>query len=1241
MKREMAPSDQHRHHGPGNRFRGKLAAVLVGFVAAMGALPDSSAVDIAAQPLSIGRQVPGNLTLVPSVEFPTLISVANFGDYDPARTYVGYFDAGKCYRYVYDDTESLRHFAPDSATGKGHACTGALWSGNYMNWAATQTIDPFRSALTGGYRVRDTTTETWLEKAKADRDGNENTDANFPRRTYPGRANATAVNAATPAQWGTVRSRIDGLGNRMRFTSGGNAAALGNNDPGTGQPVAYNPATHTLDASTISVNGGPVKQDEVVFEVSVRVAVCVTGMLEANCNAGYSGVAKPEGLIQEYSKSIRYSIFGYLNNDRDTEPDGGVMRARQKFVGPSNHFPDVSGAQANPNREWDPATGILYPNPDPGDASATNAGINHSGVINYLNRFGQMETGRNAKSYDNVSELYYAALRYFKNQGNVPAYSNGVNGSYQMADGFPVITDWDDPIRYSCQANVIIGVGDTNTWRDKNLPGPTSAVNENTTKPAEVEADTSVNVVAMLKNIWRMEGYDDATATTMAAPDYFNVSAHNNSAYIAALAYDAHTRDIRPASGPRPVAGKQTVSTYWVDVVENRGYKTPHTNQYWLAAKYGGFAVPAGFNPDTHVTPLADSQWWATNEYVNNDNNFKRPTNFYVAAQADKMVESLKQAFARIVQDMRGSGGSFASNTTKLETGAMTYQAQFYSGSWRGELVGYQVNQTTGALTQAWTAGSQFPANFASRNIWINNAGTMQRFTTMTQAPALGSQAVVDYIRGDRTNEAPNGSLLRTRQGVLGDIINSQPVYVGAPNPRLFYGTTFSGTNKYGAFVQSKASRTPVIYVGANDGMLHGFNATTGAETFAFIPKEVIPRLARLTDPGYTHEHFVDGDLTVADAYWGNAWRSVLVGTLGRGGKSVFALDVTDPANVTFLWEKNATDIPALGNVLGKPVIAQVANGDWRVFLGNGPNSMGGNAQLISIRLDTGTVTTADTGVGGDNGLSGVNVWSSGTTEYADVVYAGDLKGNLWKLTNLSGAMTATRLFQASRGGTAQSITAAPAVSRNPANNDLWIHFGTGRYLSEVDLSDSNVQTWYGIIDRGTTVTRANLREVDIEAEVAPTANSLGARVVESVTGAVPNGWYIDLVSPTGGAQGERMVVPNLFQGLVLVGTTRIPDNTDVCNPSGRGWVMAINPFTGGRLVSSFFDMNGDGRFDSNDLVNGQPNSGVGLPSGPNNPIFIGNVMLTNMDNAESNVIRIQSQVMMPSRVSWREVVGD
>lgn len=1205
----------------------RLAGLLIGAFAVLSSLPADSSVAISQAPLYVGNDVPGNLALVPSVEYPTIHSQANIGAYDVGRTYMGYFDPGKCYEYVYSDTESERHFSPVVLTGN-MTCSGAnQWSGNFLSWAATQTIDPFRLALTGGYRVRDTPTTTWLEKAR-----HAPGYGLYPNRRLPETGdNSTLVGGATPAAWSVFRMRIAGLNNKMYFTRDGNL------DTPASPVVAYDPSVHGLTNTVVDgvrVDGLPV------YEVSMRVEVCNSAVgLEMNCKR-YSQGYKPEGLIQEYSDRLRYSIFGYLN-DSAWDRDGGVMRARQKFVGPLLNYPDQD-ASSNPNAEWDAATGVLYQNPDPNDATATGGGVNHSGVINYLNRFGQM-TENNPKSLDPVSELYYTAVRYFKNQGNVPAYSNMSGDIYGLADGFPVITQWDDPIRYSCQSNVILGIGDVYTHRDKNLPGNTSGDGE-PGKPSEVSSDTTVDVVQATQKVFELEGLG-----TPANP----FTGRYNSAYIAGLAYDSHTRDIRPDDDELPqTEGRQTISTHWVDVRENQVLEPANRNQYWLAAKYGGFRVPTGFNPYTRTQALDTAWWHNTTDYLTSGTNggvtttpgtYRRADNFYVASEADKMVASLRRAFENIMDEIRGSGGSFASNTTKLETGAMTYQAQFFAQSWRGELVAYAVNSTTGALTQRWTASSQFPA-WGSRNIQVNSGGTMRQFRytnlTSTQQTALGSQQVVDYLRGERSNEQPAGNL-RTRQSILGDIVNSQPVYVGAPNGRLFYGAEFTGADTYGAFVTARASRTPVVYVGANDGMLHGFNANTGAETFAFVPSSVIPNLREYTNPDYVHRYYVDGDITVADAYIGGAWKTILVGTLGRGGRAVYALDVTDPANVRFLWEKDATDIPALGNVLGKPIIAQMADGDWRVLIGNGPNSSGDSAQLVTIRLNNGNVTTVDTGVSSNNGMSGVNAWNTGVSDFVDVVYAGDLRGNLWKITNLTTTPVVTSMFQAQYGATEQPITAAPMVSRNPTTSQTWVFFGTGRYLNRDDLSSRAVQTWYGLIDNGTAISgRTGLKQINIVDEV-DLGNGFRARVIDESTSPGANGWYMDLLAEGSRAEGERMVVPNIFQGLTLIGTTRIPDTEDVCDPSGRGFIMAINPFTGGRLPQSFFDTNGDGRFDDSDMVNGNAVSGLGLPSGPNNPIFIGDVMLTNMDNAQSHVIKTNSSVLQPSRVSWREVVAD
>jgi type IV pilus assembly protein PilY1 len=1185
----------------------------------------ASAQTVSQSPLSAGGNVPGNLVLVPSVEWPTVDSVANLGAYSAATAYVGYFDSEKCYKYSYSATETDRYFYPFSAA-TSRACTagGKQWSGNYLNWAATQTIDPFRKALTGGYRVKDTATETWVEKARYDGNGSVSI---YPDRLLPASGNNSAlVSVNTPPSWNVIKIRIFQLGNKMQFTSTGTLGAT------TPAPTPYNPA-NAIVAGT-------------VYEVSVRVKVCDASVgVELNCKQ-YSQGWKPEGLIQKYSDRIRYSVFGYLN-DPSTNRDGGALRAQQKFVGP-NKIDPVNGTVTNPNVEWDTSTGVFIRNPNSADASSTTAAVGQtiadSGVMNYLNKFGEM-TAANDKNYDPVSELYYSAIRYLKHQGNVPEYTNlsGTSAAkYILADGFPVIAQWADPIQYWCQNNAILGIGDVNTWNDKDLPGNSADTNsEPTSMPATVSADTTINVVTATQKVASLEGITINTPFT----------GRENSAYIAGLAYDSHTKDMRP-----DLQDKQTVSTYWVDVREAQVLQPKASNQYWLATKYGGFTVPDNYDPYANTTALATTAWSTSGDVLSTGD--LRPDNFYVASQADKMVESLTRAFAKIAAESVGSASSLAANSTRLDTDTRTFQAQFFSGTWRGDLKSYSV-ASDGSLSASplWQSGAALLAvTWSTRNIHVYNpqgAGAAKYATFAyanlgsTQKAALASTLaattdIVDYLRGNRTKEeAQANGTLRTRTGVLGDVVNSTPVFVGAPNARLYATATFAGASSYATFVTAQASRTPVVYVGANDGMLHSFNANTGAEIYAFVPNTaIINGLQQYSDPNYQHRYFVDGEIAVADIYdtSSSSWKTVLVGTLGRGGPGIFALDVTNPANVLFLWEKNGTDISALGKNIGRPVIAQVANGDWRVLLGNGPGSTGASAQLISIGLISGTATVVDTGATGSNGLTAVLARDSNGDGFADTVYAGDLKGNLWKITAVAGTAATASIFQAKdSSGKAQPITAAPLVGKDPASGTLWVFFGTGQYLTDSDPNTTQTQTWYGIKDTGTAISgRSDLLQRSITA--TGTVGGFTTRVVEAGTTdqlAGKQGWYIDL--PT---SGERMVVPNRFQGVALIGTTRIPDSSDVCRPSGKGFVMAINPFTGGALDKTFFDLNNDGLFNDSDKLNGEIVSGVGFDSSPNNPIFVENVMQVGLDDGSTKTLRTQGSSVQAKRMSWRELLN-
>ena len=670
---------------------------------------------------------------------------------------------------------------------------------------------------------------------------------------------------------------------------------------------------------------------------------------------------------------------------------------------------------------------------------------------------------------------------------------------------------------------------------------------------------------------------------------------------------------------------------------------------------------------------------------------------FYSATSPESFATGLKEALKRAAERV-GTGASLAANSTQLQTGTVAYQANYWTAKWKGDLKALAVDSTSGAIATSptWTAAGQLPATaIATRNIKTYNPsasagsqfvdfkvatdGSLPSLSTAqhTALSTVGGAAtnetdLINYLRGDASKEQANMGSYRNRDIPIGDIVNSQPVYAGAPNPNQFYTEKFAGSTVFAQYASNNASRAGTVYVAANDGMLHAFDAGTGAETFAYLPGAVITAgVSALASPDYggtvAHGFFNDGELTIADAYIGSpvGWKTVLVGTTGRGvAKTVYALDITDPASVKFLWERSAGDGKAnstyIGQMTGKPVIAQTADGTWSALIGNGYNSTAGVAALLQFNLADGTLNvhkTTDT-----SGLAAPAVWMDPSGNgVSTAAYAGDANGNVWSFalnTSVGTSATATpdsdgvKLFTAmDASGNVQPITAGMLAGKDPNTGNTWVFFGTGSYLTTTDLANLSTQSWYGLIVQsgtsGLAVTAAstrtaNLVQRSITAEVgngrAATTLAQAAAASASITG--KSGWYIDLTSPVNGAEGERMVTPNQFQGNLLLGTTRIPQATDPCNPSGRGWIMAIDPFTGTNPSTSFFDINGDGKIDSSDEVDGAPAAGIGFTSLPNNPIFVGSTMLTSFDNGSTSSIKTSSSTGGMERVSWRELIN-
>lgn len=1379
-------------------------------------------VPLADQPVFTAVNVPGNLALALSVEFPTAISVAhpNRG-YSSASTYIGYFDPAKCYTYHYVSANSDDNYFEPNGLATNHTCSGK-WSGNYLNWATMQTIDPFRWALTGGYRVKDTSTLTVLEKAWASNQGSTN---NFPDSAIAGSAIASATPFNNTSMLGT---RIWNLGNKINFMaprpSGANGASFtasyfnnktlsntpvvtraegvinyslagtwfpsgvnrtnvsarwvgsvvaptagdysfkirgddgvrltvqinnGNSytiNNGTPNPWRDQAATdYTLSVPGVSANdslnitveyyqgGGLAEvslkwqvpgagsyanvgggdydlygtathynpanplQDGVLYEAFVRVKVCDASALEANCKLYGSNSYKPVGLMQNYADKIRYSAFGYLN-DSALMRDGAVLRARQKFIGPTMPVPGGQPA-ANSLAEWDATTGVMNTNPDATDASDSN--VANSGVMNYLNKFGQ--STHSYKTYDPVSELYYAAQRYLRNVGNVTAWSN--NADATMKDGFPVITSWDDPIRYSCQRNFILGIGDVNTHADRNLPGATTSTTTEPGMPTEVTNDTVMNAQDWTDKVGALQ-----EISGLGSAQNYNGCCNNNGALMAGLAYWANVSDIRS-----DLPGKQTIQTYWLDVLEFQQYRA--NNQYLLAAKYGGFKPDGSFSAGTATasTFSTNQSWWATTTDLTPDGNQPRPDNYYTAARADQMVDGLSRAFSSIASQLSAFSTSFSTALPQVSAlGSASYATKYDARTWTGEL---EANATTfdtatgqPSLQRKWTFSTLLAAQAAGtgwnggRNIVTyntdTNTGVPLRSASIaaSQLSALDTSYVagndsasyLNYLRGDRSNEVSSNSsgsthAYRDRTTLLGDIVNAKARPVGPP------AAPYSDANNpgYADFKTRKASRPPMVYVGSNDGMLHAVNgnltgADAGKEVWAYVPGALfngptgtpsVNGLASVGNPTFQHHFLVDASPVTADIDFSRTaggsgssnWRTILVGGLGKGGKSLYALDITDPRDITdagaaagaqegvaaqkVLWEFTDGD---LGYTYGQPIIVKTRQHGWVVIAASGYNNADGKGYIYIInprtgaRLDKVAIDCGACSASNQAGLAHLNAFVLDYSDgYADAIYGGDLMGNLWRLdvTAASGGYPAPLKFATLVGSDNHPlpITTKPLPVVQPGTNRRYITVGTGRMLDSTDMASSQAQRFFAIID-GSSAAFSRAADLPTGISFPLTISNLllqtNLNVKISLDLRSQLGWYIDLGVSAGGSGWRVLTDPTSFYGTVAFAATS-PSTNDACSPNGTSRVYNIN------LGDGYCALNngGTGCYEATTgIVIDTSYYVMETPEGPKP------VLLKSEDNCSNNcnatnpnpispVDTTRPGAIIPTRMNWREIL--
>jgi type IV pilus assembly protein PilY1 len=648
---------------------------------------------------------------------------------------------------------------------------------------------------------------------------------------------------------------------------------------------------------------------------------------------------------------------------------------------------------------------------------------------------------------------------------------------------------------------------------------------------------------------------------------------------------------------------------------------------------------------------------------------------YFAATSPTALTLDLNTILASILAATQ-SVASVAVNSTGLSTTSVIYQSQFLSSDsfqdWTGNLYAFPVTSSgtvdTVAADAQWSAATQLDGqNWDTGRLiatWdpVAGAGTPFRWSTSTTTatgiassttlgqdlqtftPDTSGADVVPYLRGSNALEVRNGGQFRNRTHKLGDIVFSNPLYIGAPSGAY-------SSSSYVTFATTNKSRSPVLYVGADDGMLHAFDATTGNERFAYIPRGVYANLINLVSPYYNSRHlfYVDGSPQSADVQFSdNSWHTIVIGTEGAGGASVFALDVTNPTNIVtesglasnVLWDFTETN---LGLTYSNPVVVPYGTGQI-ILMGNGYDNVNEKPYLYALNPQTGALYTNGGGTAKidlcaavptacnltvANGLSSViAVNSQGQpTAGANIVYAGDLQGNLWRIdisnSNPSN-WSVSVLFQArDASGNMQPITTAPVATLNPRYPQLpgsMVFVGTGQLLGIPDLSNTKVQTIYGVYDSGTPSSTPITRATGSLVQQTLAAATISGTQVAVVTGnavTIPtnNGWYIDLTLNS----GERVVNTPLLRNGGLVVTSTQPA-TSSCTAGGLSYLYVINYATGSAFPSPQFTVNAGSSLTSGNTVTttttgySQVPIGTALGSG-----FYADATIVNTGSAASN----------------------
>lgn len=771
-----------------------------------------------------------------------------------------------------------------------------------------------------------------------------------------------------------------------------------------------------------------------------------------------------------------------------------------------------------------------------------------------------------------------------------------------------------DPVQYSCQQNFAI-LSTDGYWNNNDESysfGPKKLSNDNVGN--QDAGSTPRPMLDDYKNYGKTGGAGVSNSLADVAMYYYKTDLRDEGLGNCTGALGANVCENNVPGAGKDVAVHQHMTTFTLGLGVDG--TLDYTEDYETQSAGDFFEIIQGTRPwpdpiNNTGGERIDDLWHAA---VNGRGYY------YSAKTPDSLASGLSKALAGVMARKGSAAAAATSNLEPIAGDNQVFVAFYRTQKWDGDVQSFTIDPVSAEISEdaEWSAQEKLDGQAAAtsddRTIYFYDKSGLQSFTyanlksknkhghfdnmcsptaKLSQCSSLsvGDQGLVsganlvNYLRGQSGYEDQVGNLsplYRDREHVLGDIVNSAPVYVKDP-PFEYSEDKNPG---YSQFAKDNKERDATLYVAANDGMLHAFDTETGKERWAYVPTAVLGNMYRLADKNYANNHIflADGSPVVGDVMFGNQWRTILVGGLNAGGRSYYALDITNPAAPKALWEYSNDDDDGLGYTFGNPIITKNADGQWVVIFASGHNNGDGEGHLFVLDAETGKrldkLSTKAGTPGTPSGLSKINAWvDSPKDNTAKRIYGGDLLGNVWRFDYDDQIQPAGKeavvLAQLKVGSTPQPITVKPELVEFNKDGEYRkvVLIGTGRYLGTSDLKDMSQQSIYALKDElqptglGDVRSSGKLVKQTLKDGTGSKGEAIRTSSNNPVNWAEDDGWYVDL-NPGGSSPGERVNVDMQQQFNILWVAANVPES-NACNIGGYAWLYSLDIYSGARLKSA------------------------------------------------------------------------